>query len=99
MIKIAALTPKRVRWKRGNFKLLMAEPISALLFQMSLVIGRIFLGKNCIRDIPNLEVWLAESIQAKRVNHYSIGRASIGRAPCLGVLSFSTCGLVNQLSF
>ena len=92
VIKTAALTPKRARWKRGNFKLVMAKPINALPFNMSLVIVRIFSKRNFIRDIPSLEGWRDKSIQATLINHYSISAA-----PCLGVLSSPTCGLVNQL--
>ena len=92
MIKTAALTPKRARWKRGNFKLVIAKPISAGPFNMSLIIVRIFSKRNFIRDIPSLEGWRDKSIQTALINLYSISGA-----PCLGVLSSSTCGLVNQL--
>ena len=93
VIKMAALTPNRARWMRGNFSPLTANRKATYPHEIILLNARIFLRRDVATDISNLEArCLSPIIQGKLINHYSGSRA-----PCQGV--YLCLHLVWEISY
>ena len=76
MIKMAALTPNKARWMRGNFSPLTVDLEATYPIKIILLNVRIFLRRCVATDISNLEARCVSSIiQVKLINHYSRSRA------------------------